>query len=127
MTMTKINPMNIPHVETIRRHTMTTITHTHNRKLYTWTPVHTPRTLYGVPLLPQSLIPDGLVMTLVNVEGASLTLRGELIGETIRFTHLAGEGGQWIIGVWTPSGLREKVAAFPERPSWAQKLYEVLA
>lgn len=93
-----------------------------NHIQYTWHPgPFAPRTLYGVRIVPASLIPDGMVMTLRNVRDERLVLRGEMHGEGICFYHIEGEGGVGLIGEW----VRAEVV-LDETPAWATALRERL-
>lgn len=71
---------------------------------YVYRPSNPVFTLYGTTVKRASLRPHGMTMTLCNVRGETLSLRGELIGEVIVFIHLVGEGGTYEIGRWIPIG-----------------------
>lgn len=78
-----------------------------------------PTVLYDAPLIRASTVPDGMVMTLMNVEYETLTLRGERHGDDIRFYHICGEGS-WLIGSWKPAPVfdaRFKIKPFASRGS----------
>lgn len=77
------------------------ITWTHERMNYVWEPApYTLTSLYGVPLVAGSDVPDGMTMTLRNGNGDELALRGELHGDCIVFRHLCGY--QRTLGAWVP-------------------------
>lgn len=87
-----------------------------NGTRYVWRPSPFPlQILYGAPVILASLIPDGLVLTLRNVRGERLVIRGEPFGEGIAFFHLCGEGGNRLIGEWVAMTVEKE-------PAWAAKL-----
>lgn len=90
---------------------MTTDRYTEGATRYTWV-MSTPVTsLYGLPVIPTSLVPEGRVMTLRNEAMEELTLRGETHEDSIVFFHI--EGGGYEIGAWMPL-----------LPDWVIKLRE---
>lgn len=80
---------------------------------YRWDVGHSLTSLYGLPVLMTSLIPDGRVMTITNTAGQTLVIRGETHDDKIRFIHLCGEGGDLSLGAWVPLSETTLAARFP--------------
>ncbi len=80
---------------------MTAPRFTLNSISYTWEPApYVLPSLYAAPLIAGSDIPDGMIMTLRNINGDELIIRGEMHGDCIVFRHMCGY--QRTIGAWVP-------------------------
>lgn len=81
--------------------------------MYRWDTGHIQHTLYGLPVLSHTRIPNGRIMTIKNTAGQSLVIHGEMHEGKIRFIHLCGEGGDLSLGAWVPLAVQPAEARFP--------------
>lgn len=89
---------------------------THEHMTYIWTPATPPTTLYGSGIHTDSLIPDGMSMTLRNQAGEELLrLRGEQHGDVIAFFHIT-DGRE--IGAWVPLATPPLIAQRQTADAW---------
>jgi len=78
-------------------------TQTIDGRLYMWQVGYKLESLYQWPVKPQSRIPAGKVLTLVNAADETLVIKGEQRGDEIVFVDVMGEGGRRVLGRWIPA------------------------